>query len=128
MGGKAFFVDKSEKWWNLFDFLLCCAAISEPLFPSDSGSSRNFPALRIFRALRVFRVVRQFGTLRLMLAMITHAMNNVMWAFVFILMLTYMVAVMFMQVIANKIDEFREEYPSGWMEHVKSSMPEGWLE
>merc|ERR1712048_1099970 len=126
MGGKAFFVDKSEKWWNLFDFILCCAAISEPLLRSDSGQSRKFPALRIFRAVRVFRVVRQFGTLRLMLAMITHAMNNVMWAFIFILMFTYMVAVMFMQVITNKIDEYRQEHPAAWMEHVNIGMPDDW--
>merc|ERR1712151_1070603 len=60
------------------------------------------------------------------IAMITHAMGNVMWAFVFILMFTYMVAVMFMQVIANKIDEFRSDHPAAWMEHVRTHMPEDW--
>jgi hypothetical protein len=35
---------------------------------------------------------------------------------------------MFMQVITNKIEEFRVEHPSAWMEHVKAGMPEDWLD
>merc|ERR1712217_272828 len=60
--------------------------------------------------------------------MITHPMNNVIWAFVFILMLTYMVAVMFMQVITNKIDEYRQEHPRAWMQYVRNGMPTDWPE
>merc|ERR1712187_727566 len=30
------------------------------------------------------------------------------------------------QGVTNKIDEYREEHPSAWMEHVKKGMPEGW--
>merc|ERR1712190_430099 len=63
-----------------------------------------------------------------MFAMITHAFVNVMWAFVFILLFTFMLAVTFMQVTANKIEEFRDNHPSGWMQHVKVGMPDEWVE
>merc|ERR1712019_45860 len=128
--GKAFIYDPSERWWNLFDSTLVAIAIFEPMFGDSAGvkASRKFPALRIFRALRVLRIVRQLSTLRLMFAMITHAFVNVMWAFVFILLFTFMVAVTFMQVTANKIDEFRDNHPSAWMQHVKEGMPDQWVE
>merc|ERR1712019_305119 len=127
--GKAFIYDPSERWWNLFDSTLVAIAIFEPMFGDSAGvkASRKFPALRIFRALRVLRIVRQLSTLRLMFAMITHAFVNVMWAFVFILLFTFMVAVTFMQVTANKIDEFRDNHPSAWMQHVKEGMPDEWV-
>merc|ERR1712048_412182 len=32
----------------------------------------------------------------------------------------------FMQVITNKIDEYRQEHPSAWMEHVNTGMPDEW--
>merc|ERR1712003_207388 len=70
---------------------------------------------------------RQLGTLRLMFALITHAFVNVMWAFVFIFLFTFMIAVTFMQVTANKIDEFRDHHPSAWMQHVKEGMPDDWV-
>merc|ERR1712003_5268 len=70
---------------------------------------------------------RQLGTLRLMFALITHAFVNVMWAFVFIFLFTFMIAVTFMQVTANKIDEFRDNHPSGWMQHVTEGMPDDWV-
>merc|ERR1712003_487133 len=70
---------------------------------------------------------RQLGTLRLMFALITHAFVNVMWAFVFILLFTFMLAVTFMQVTANKIEEFRDNHPSAWMQHVNKGMPEEWV-
>merc|ERR1712048_295830 len=127
--GKAFMSDPAERWWNLFDAALVAIAIFEPIFgnSADIKASRKFPALRIFRALRVLRIVRQLGTLRLMFAMITHAFVNVMWAFVFIMMFTFMLAVTFMQVTANKIDEFREDHPSAWMQHVNEKMPDEWV-
>merc|ERR1712048_1024631 len=62
------------------------------------------------------------------MAMITHAFVNVMWAFIFILLFTFMIAVTFMQVTANKIEEFRDEHPSGWMQHVKEGMPDEWVQ
>merc|ERR1712003_24415 len=71
---------------------------------------------------------RQLGTLRLMFALITHAFVNVMWAFVFIFLFTFMIAVTFMQVTANKIDEFRDHHPSAWMQHVKEGMPDEWVQ
>merc|ERR1712019_306423 len=37
------------------------------------------------------------------------------------------VAVTFMQCTANKIEEFREDHPSAWMEHVNKGMPEEWV-
>merc|ERR1712019_247078 len=128
--GKVFFSDPAERWWNLFDSTLVAIAIFEPMFGDSAGvkASRKFPALRIFRALRVLRIIRQLGTLRLMFAMITHAFVNVMWAFVFILLFTFMVAVTFMQVTANKIDEFRDAHPSAWMQHVKEGMPNEWVQ
>merc|ERR1712014_96397 len=128
--GKAFFIDPAERWWNLFDSTLVAIAIFEPVFGNSASvkASRKFPAIRIFRALRVLRIVRQLGTLRLMFAMITHAFVNVMWAFVFILMFTFMIAVTFMQVTANKIDEFRSAHPSAWMQHVNEKMPDEWVE
>merc|ERR1719343_1219301 len=61
------------------------------------------------------------------MAMITHAFVNVMWAFVFILLFTFMIAVTFMQVTANKIEEFRDDHPSAWMQHVKEGMPDEWV-
>merc|ERR1712014_27395 len=127
--GKAFFIDPAERWWNLFDSTLVAIAIFEPMFGDAAGvkASRKFPALRIFRALRVLRIVRQLSTLRLMFAMITHAFVNVMWAFIFILLFTFMIAVTFMQVTANKIEEFRDDHPSGWMQHVKEGMPDEWV-
>merc|ERR1712054_95794 len=108
---------------------LVAIAILEPVFGNSASvkASRKFPALRIFRALRVLRIVRQLSTLRLMFAMITHAFVNVMWAFVFILLFTFMIAVTFMQVTANKIDEFREDHPSAWMQHVNEKMPDEWV-
>merc|ERR1712187_913533 len=69
----------------------------------------------------------QLSTLRLMMAMITHAFVNVMWAFIFILLFTFMVAVTFMQVTANKIEEFRDNHPAGWMQHVREGMPDEWV-
>merc|ERR1712176_958945 len=39
-----------------------------------------------------------------------------------------MVAVTFMQVTANKIDEFRVNHPTAWMQHVKEGMPDQWVE
>merc|ERR1712048_139994 len=32
----------------------------------------------------------------------------------------------FMQVITNKIDEYRQEHPAAWMEHVNIGMPDDW--
>merc|ERR1712048_1505492 len=46
---------------------------------------------------------------------------------VFIMLFTFMVAVTFMQCTANKIEEFREDHPSAWMEHVNKGMPEEWV-
>lgn len=112
-----------------FDASLVAIAIFEPIFGNSANikASRKFPALRIFRALRVLRIVRQLSTLRLMFAMMTHAFVNVMWAFVFIMLFTFMLAVTFMQVTANKIDEFREDHPSAWMQHVNEKMPDEWV-
>jgi hypothetical protein len=61
-----------------------------------------------------------------MLAMIGSAMTNVMWAFVLLLVFTYMVSVMFMQVIVNKIDHVRTTNTHDWMSAVSSQTSEEW--
>merc|ERR1712048_1366134 len=43
---------------------------------------------------------------------------------VFIMLFTFMVAVTFMQCTANKIEEFRDNHPTAWMQHVKEGMPD----
>merc|ERR1712019_223355 len=38
------------------------------------------------------------------------------------------VAVTFMQCTANKIEEFRDNHPAGWMQHVREGMPDEWVQ
>lgn len=98
------FLNPVDRWWNVFDFILVSSSIIQCAFEAVVDLS-FLRLLRLLRVLRVFRLVRQLQMLRLMLAMIGSALASVAWAFVFLLMFTFLAATFFMQLVRTYINE-----------------------
>merc|ERR1719203_1020864 len=108
-----------DRLWNLFDFLLVALQLSEMILSAfhgdDAGISSardNLVGLRIIkiarilqllRVVRVFRLVRFVTELRKLTYLIVASFWSFMWTVFLLLMLTYIVAVFFTQVVADQV-------------------------
>eukprot|EP00929_Paragymnodinium_shiwhaense_P093660 TRINITY_DN53887_c0_g1_i3.p1 TRINITY_DN53887_c0_g1~~TRINITY_DN53887_c0_g1_i3.p1 ORF type:complete len:490 (-),score=73.48 TRINITY_DN53887_c0_g1_i3:323-1792(-) len=115
--GSAFFC--SSQWcWNYFDLIIVLASlvevVSDALGANTLGSGMGGRGARIIRILRVTRFIRILRVARLMrfvralrqlILSIISTLQEVVWAFVLLLMLIYIVAITFAQVVSAKAIE-----------------------
>jgi len=109
--GRGFFFGNGSEW-NLFDLLLTSVdviqevlrvLISEP----DSGHV-NFAFARVLRLLRAVRIVRTirllkfFGELRTLATSIVHSMRSLAWTVLLLMLVIYVVAIWFTQLVASQ--------------------------
>merc|ERR1712232_118567 len=118
LGPKDFFVGE-ERNWNFFDVLMVASALAEVLASSlDVSFCRILRTLRIVRMIRVFRLFRQLSTLRMIVAMVGSSLFSVCWAIFALFMVAYMVAIFFMQAIADHVQTSNTD--DEWRQHADS--------
>eukprot|EP00747_Dinoflagellata_sp_TGD_P220525 gnl/TRDRNA2_/TRDRNA2_92494_c0_seq1.p1 gnl/TRDRNA2_/TRDRNA2_92494_c0~~gnl/TRDRNA2_/TRDRNA2_92494_c0_seq1.p1 ORF type:complete len:703 (-),score=113.70 gnl/TRDRNA2_/TRDRNA2_92494_c0_seq1:204-2312(-) len=120
-----FFKSAENGFWNYLDMFIVLSSLSEVLLDvisaqgeqeveggSGMTSLRVIRMIRITRLLRVFRVVRIvrfIRALRTLVYSITCTMKSVIWAFLLIMMIVYVFALLFTQSVAdfllNEVDE-----------------------
>jgi len=85
--------------WNWFDlFVVTCNLVEMAnILDVNLGFLRVFRALRAARALRLMRIFRVFRELRLMTASIMASMRSLVWAFLLMLIVMYIFAVILLQ-------------------------------
>eukprot|EP00440_Ansanella_granifera_P072242 gb/GFBE01078396.1/.p1 GENE.gb/GFBE01078396.1/~~gb/GFBE01078396.1/.p1 ORF type:complete len:641 (+),score=150.38 gb/GFBE01078396.1/:1-1923(+) len=109
------FICGEDQAWNLFDMALVTESIAG-LFLAGEGSKLSF--LRIFRVFRLVRVVRVVRTvkalarLRTMIFAILNSFVDLLWAFVVILLIVFVFAIIFDNAVASYFDEINvsDEY------------------
>eukprot|EP00929_Paragymnodinium_shiwhaense_P094209 TRINITY_DN54646_c0_g1_i1.p1 TRINITY_DN54646_c0_g1~~TRINITY_DN54646_c0_g1_i1.p1 ORF type:complete len:648 (-),score=116.55 TRINITY_DN54646_c0_g1_i1:536-2479(-) len=126
----------NTQWcWNLFDFLIVMASLVElvsDLFGMDSvGSGMGGRGARLVRLVRVTRLIRIFRVARLIrfiraLRQLVHSifstLKEVIWAFVLILLLIYVFAIVFVQFVSSKVVEDGRA-PTGKLYEYWGSLP-----
>lgn len=89
--------------WNVFDLTLIITQIIEEIFDKDNVSStfllRLTRGLKTLRVLRVVHVMRAAQELRLLVCCIVHSARSFYWSTVLILLMVYIFAVPFAQVV-----------------------------
>lgn len=92
-----FFVGKN--WhWNMFDLFLVMNAAIEILLPFVFANMSFLRICRVFRLIRVVRLVRTvkwLRSLRTMLMAIIKSISCLLWAFVMILLVTFVFSIIF---------------------------------
>lgn len=84
--------------WNFFDALLVALTLVQELLAGANVSfMRIFRIFRIVRVARVLRVVRFFRELRRMVFYIAACMGSLAWAFLLLLLITYVFAIFLIQ-------------------------------
>jgi voltage-gated sodium channel len=105
----SFFIHQGWEW-NLFDFGLVIMQISEEIvvrISEESSSLGNTSFLRVLRILRLIRVVRMIrivrmiGELRTIIASILGSLKSLVWTVVVLLLIIYLVAILFTQIVAD---------------------------
>lgn len=84
--------------WNVFDFVL--VILSMVILVVDGHSVGFFRMLRILKtlkALRIMRVFRMFTELRLLVATILTSLASLWWSIAFLLVITYLCSILFIQ-------------------------------
>jgi len=111
--GKKFFTGSEDCKWNCFDFFLVLNSLVELLLPVTS----NFSFLRIFRVFRVVRVVRvvrfikALKSLRTMVFALLNSFTCLMWAFVMIILIMFVFAIVFGNAVAGHFDTLNLDSP-----------------
>eukprot|EP00747_Dinoflagellata_sp_TGD_P132370 gnl/TRDRNA2_/TRDRNA2_175073_c0_seq1.p1 gnl/TRDRNA2_/TRDRNA2_175073_c0~~gnl/TRDRNA2_/TRDRNA2_175073_c0_seq1.p1 ORF type:complete len:515 (-),score=90.45 gnl/TRDRNA2_/TRDRNA2_175073_c0_seq1:158-1555(-) len=104
---KRFFFGQDHRW-NIFDLIVVVHSIYDTvdfylLQKKDGGTGIKFlrllRILKILEMLRVIRVMRFFRELRLMVSSILGSVMSMFWAFVLIMMVTYMFGICFVQAV-----------------------------
>ncbi|CAE7769158.1 scn4aa [Symbiodinium pilosum] len=98
--------------WNFMDFFLVLFAVLEEIAALMAAASflevsalRMLRMMRLVRVARVIRMLRFFSELRVMVNGIMGSTKPLLWAFVFLLILMFIVGVTFMQLASNYIKE-----------------------
>jgi voltage-gated sodium channel len=111
--------------WNIFDSMLVILQVldvsistldvSDSVGGGDSNNLRIFRMLRLVRVMRVLRVCHINDELRKLLYLISGSFSSFLWTGVLLLLLTYIFAVLFTQLVADyaaqNLDEFVEGSP-----------------
>mmetsp|Transcript_125821 Transcript_125821/g.245408 ORF Transcript_125821/g.245408 Transcript_125821/m.245408 type:complete len:648 (+) Transcript_125821:43-1986(+) len=89
--------------WNIFDFMVVTCNVIElaNAVQVNLGFLRVIRTLRAARALRLMRIFRIFRQLRLMTASIMSSMTSLVWAFLLMLIVMYIFAVILLQGAAD---------------------------
>ena len=77
--------------WNLFDFLIVAACLSEPLLPGDAAF---LPALRLVRILRVLRIITVIPDLRLIVGALLRSIPSMFYVCLLLALLFYIYGTM----------------------------------
>eukprot|EP00913_Durusdinium_trenchii_P022593 g21217.t1 len=100
--------------WNWMDFGLVSLSLIEELAALlaaasflDVSALRMLRMMRLVRVARIIRMLRFFSELRVMVNGIMGSAKPLLWAFVFLLILMFMVGVTFMQLAANYMSQER---------------------
>jgi len=94
--------------WNLFDSFVVFTTLAEEVFVAIPGLMLDMSAVRLLRMLRLVRIfraariVRYFKDLQDMVAGITNALTSLFWALLILFFITYIFAVMVLQVAAEE--------------------------
>eukprot|EP00931_Biecheleriopsis_adriatica_P116901 TRINITY_DN92484_c0_g1_i1.p1 TRINITY_DN92484_c0_g1~~TRINITY_DN92484_c0_g1_i1.p1 ORF type:complete len:609 (-),score=127.17 TRINITY_DN92484_c0_g1_i1:125-1951(-) len=105
---KKLFLTGEDKYWNFFDMAL----VAESIFGiAMDGESMGLSFLRIFRVFRLVRVVRVVRTvkalarLRTMIFAILNSFVDLLWAFLVIMLIMFVFAIIFDNAVATYFDE-----------------------
>jgi voltage-gated sodium channel len=108
--GCAFFSPQNpEVRWNVFDSALVATSYWELLTASLGVSfivtnvTRLLRLSRLVRAMRVIRIIRLFSELRIMVIAIGSSLRLLSWASCLLMMLMYIFAVSFVQIVENEL-------------------------
>uniref|UniRef100_A0A7S1F9F9 EF-hand domain-containing protein n=1 Tax=Noctiluca scintillans TaxID=2966 RepID=A0A7S1F9F9_NOCSC len=108
-----------EDWlWNLSDSTVVLGSVAEVLLPSqkiDLSIVRLLRVLRIVRTFRLLRLLRFAGflrDLRLMALAILKSMVPLLWASVFLVLLMFLFAVLFLQAVVTHVNDATWEDPT----------------
>eukprot|EP00747_Dinoflagellata_sp_TGD_P209219 gnl/TRDRNA2_/TRDRNA2_82627_c0_seq1.p1 gnl/TRDRNA2_/TRDRNA2_82627_c0~~gnl/TRDRNA2_/TRDRNA2_82627_c0_seq1.p1 ORF type:complete len:598 (+),score=101.70 gnl/TRDRNA2_/TRDRNA2_82627_c0_seq1:77-1870(+) len=120
------FISGPNRRWNMFDLFLVITAIVELIFVGFNLTfMRIFRILRTIRALRIIRVVRVFRELRMMLVSVMCCFMPLLWAILFLLVITFVFAVILVSGIGLYVEN--EDTPSADMVDIArfyfASMP-----
>lgn len=104
--------DNSAFKWNWMDFGLVSSSVVEEIAALMAAASflevsalRMLRMMRLVRVARIIRMLRFFSELRVMVNGIMGSAKPLLWAFVFLLILMFMVGVTFMQLAANYMSQ-----------------------
>lgn len=106
-----FWCARHEWAWNYFDtFLVAVSLVSDWLLNRllsgiNVSFLRTLRVARTIRVARVIRVLRFFRELRQMLYAIMACLWSLAWAFVFLVMVMFMCSILFLQGVANTLDD-----------------------
>eukprot|EP00931_Biecheleriopsis_adriatica_P066408 TRINITY_DN40778_c0_g1_i1.p1 TRINITY_DN40778_c0_g1~~TRINITY_DN40778_c0_g1_i1.p1 ORF type:complete len:595 (+),score=120.96 TRINITY_DN40778_c0_g1_i1:53-1786(+) len=95
--------------WNIFDSSIVISALTEEIFNVFYVSVPNATAMRVLRLLRLVRVLRMvrimrfFRDLRIMVAGIISSLRSLIWCLILLFMIMFMVALVLVQVISEKL-------------------------
>jgi len=108
--GRSFVSRKNAQFgWNIFDSALVVFSYLELLtsFLGVSFIKTNVTRLlrlsRLVRAMRLIRIIRFFSELRVMVLAIGSSLRLLLWASCLLMMLMYLFAVMFVQIVENEL-------------------------
>eukprot|EP00435_Cladocopium_sp_Y103_P022681 s1770_g5.t1 len=104
--------DNSSFKWNWMDLGLVSSSVVEEIAALMAAASflevsalRMLRMMRLVRVARIIRMLRFFSELRVMVNGIMGSAKPLLWAFVFLLILMFMVGVTFMQLAANYMSQ-----------------------
>lgn len=104
--------DNSSFKWNWMDLGLVSSSLLEEIAALMAAASflevsalRMLRMMRLVRVARIIRMLRFFSELRVMVNGIMGSAKPLLWAFVFLLILMFMVGVTFMQLAANYMSQ-----------------------
>jgi len=99
-----FFVGE-DKYWNWFDMALVAEAIVGLFFEGSKLSFlRIFRVFRLVRVVKVVRSVKALARLRTMIFAILHSFVDLLWAFLVIILIIFVFAIVFDNAVADYFD------------------------
>jgi hypothetical protein len=108
MADRADFFVGSDWRWNCFDLGLVLFSIVD-LFSRRIAFFRVLRTFKVIRAVRVVRLVRWFHELRLMLASILSSLAALAWTVLFLVIVTFLCSVAFLQGAATHIRDLHNQ-------------------
>jgi len=110
--------------WNIFDLAVVACNMVEmaDAVQVNLGFLRVVRALRAARALRLMRIFRIFRELRLMTASIMSSMTSLVWAFLLMLIVMYIFAVILLQGAGDFLREGRTQDDSNTYDEIRKDL------